>query len=85
MKKIMIFLMTAVIFFISSGLASAVLPDKKGCVDHPLFPTRMPEYSIEACDTKDFDVFNFETGKRDKTTIEGRITKLSYRIEDRSK
>ena len=75
----------AIVFFISSGLASAALPDKTGCVDHPVFPTRMPGYSIENCDTKDFDVFNFETGKKDKTGIEGRITKLTYRIEDRSK
>jgi OOP family OmpA-OmpF porin len=84
-KKIKHVWITAVVFFISSGLASAVLPDKKGCFDHPVFPTRMPEYSIENCDTKDFDVFNFETGKKDKAGVEGRITRLTYRIEDRSR
>ena len=76
---------TAIVFFISFGLASAVSPDKKGCVDHPVFPTRMPGYSLTDCDTKDFDAFNFETGKKDKTGVEGRRTKLTYRIEDRSK
>jgi hypothetical protein len=85
MKKSKHVLITALVFFVSSGLASAVLPDKKGCTDHPIFPTRMQEYSIENCETKDFYAFNFETGKKEKTSIEGRMTKLTYRIEDRSK
>ncbi|EKD21949.1 MAG: hypothetical protein ACD_87C00248G0002 [uncultured bacterium] len=76
---------TALVFFLFSGLGSAVLPDKKGCTDHPVFPKRMSEYSIENCETKDFGAFNFETGQKDKTSIEGRMTKLTYRIEDRSK
>jgi hypothetical protein len=76
---------TAVVSFIASGLASAALLDKKGCVDHPLFPTRMSGYNIANCDTKDFDTFDFETGKRDKVNVEGRLTKISYSIEDRSK
>ncbi|MBI5583306.1 MAG: OmpA family protein [Deltaproteobacteria bacterium] len=60
-------------------------PDRKGCVDHPVFPTRMPGYSLSDCITKDFDAFDFETGKKDKTHVEGRRTKLTYRVEDRSK
>jgi OmpA-OmpF porin, OOP family len=75
----------AVIFFISPGLAGAALPDKEGCVDHPVFPTRMPGYSITNCDTKDFDAFDFETGTKAKTSVEGRRTKFTYRVEDRSK
>ena len=85
MKRIKHVLITTFIFFVSSGLASAALPDKIGCTDHPIFPTHMPEYSIENCVTKDFDAFNFETGKKEKTGIEGRTTKLTYRIDDRSK
>ena len=85
MKKSKHVLITALVFFVSSGLASAVLPDKKGCTDHPVFPTRMPEYSIENCETKDFGAFNFETGQKDKTRVEGRLTKIAYSIEDRSK
>ena len=84
-QKIKHIWITAFIFVISSGLASAASPDKKGCVDHPVFPTRMPGYSLADCETKDFDTFHFETGKKDKTGVEGRRTKLSYRIEDRSK
>ncbi|MCX5820361.1 MAG: OmpA family protein [Deltaproteobacteria bacterium] len=76
---------TAVVFFISSGLAGAVLPDKKGCVDHPVFPTRMPGYNIANCETKDFDAFDFETGRKEKAGVEGRRTKLTYQVEDRSK
>jgi OmpA-OmpF porin, OOP family len=84
-KKIKHAWITAVVLLLSTGLASALMPDKKGCVDHPVFPTRMPGYSISDCDTKDFDAFNFETGKKDKTRVEGRRTKLTYRVEDRSK
>lgn len=74
----------AVIFLMAAGPAYATTPDKKGCADHPVFPTRMPGYSISDCETKDFDAVNFETGKREKNTVEGRRTKLTYRIEDRS-
>lgn len=64
---------------------SAQQPDAKGCQDHPLFPTRMKGYHITACETKDFDMFGFETvNPREKNTVEGRRTKLTYRIEDRS-
>ena len=45
----------------------------------------MPGYSISDCESKDFDVFNLETGKKEKASVEGRRTKLTYRIEDRSK
>ena len=85
MKRIKHVLITTYIFFVSSGLASAVLPDKIGCTDHPIFPMHMPEYSIENCVTKDIDEFNFETGKKEKTGIEGRTTKLTYRIDECSK
>jgi OmpA-OmpF porin, OOP family len=84
-KKIKHLWIAAVVLLISSGLAGAASPDKKGCIDHPVFPTRMPGYSLADCETKDFDAFNFETGKKEKTRVEGRRTKLTYRVEDRSK
>jgi OOP family OmpA-OmpF porin len=77
--------MTAVLLLVVSGLANAAAVDKKGCADHPVFPTRMPGYSISDCETKEFDTFNLETGKKAKTAVEGRRTKLTYRVEDRSK
>jgi len=45
----------------------------------------MPGYSISDCVTKDFDAFDFETGKKEKTRVEGHRTKLTDRVEDRSK
>jgi outer membrane protein OmpA-like peptidoglycan-associated protein len=84
MEKIKYLWMTSLLFIIMSGLAEAGA-DKKGCADHPVFPTRMPGYSISDCETKDFDAFNLETGKRAKTAVEGRRTRLTYRVEDRSK
>lgn len=61
--------------------AGAVEADKKGCTDHPAFPKRMSGYFISDCQTKDFDAFAFETGKpRQKTTVEGRWTKITYRM-----
>ena len=84
-KKIKYVWITAVVFLIASGLTIAAEPDKKGCADHPVFPTRMGGYRIAECETKDFDAFNFETGKKDKAGVEGRRTKLTYRVEDRSK
>ncbi len=85
MKKIKHIWIFAVVFLIAPGLASAAEADKKGCADYPLFPTRMAGYSIADCDTKDFDAFSFETGKREKASVEGRRTKLTFRIGDRSK
>ena len=66
-----------------SGLARAADADKKGCSDHPLFPTRMAGYTISDCEKKDFDGFDLETGKPNKLHVEGRRTKLTYRIADR--
>jgi outer membrane protein OmpA-like peptidoglycan-associated protein len=61
--------------------AAAVEQDKKGCSDHPAFPTRMSGYFISNCETRDFDAFAFETkNPREKTTVEGTWTKISYRM-----
>jgi len=67
--------------FISPALAIAQQPDAKGCKDHPLFPTRMKGYHISLCEVKDFDMFAFETGKREKNVVEGRKTRLTYRVD----
>ena len=85
MEKVKHLWITAVLLIVVSSLANAAGGDKKGCADHPVFPTRMPGYSIADCETKDFDAFNLETGKKAKTGVEGRRTKLTYRVEDRSK
>ena len=38
--------LAALVVLLASGAALAVKPDAKGCADHALFPTRMPNYRI---------------------------------------
>jgi hypothetical protein len=79
MRKATILLMSAV--FVSAilitGLA-AQQADSPGCKDHPLFPSRMPEYRLETCKVEDFGVYDFFTTKGPKTPVEGRFTFLTY-------
>ncbi len=77
--------LAAATLLLAFDLAAAAETDKPGCADHPLFPTRMSGFYIVNCEMKDFDVINFETGKRQKNSVEGRSTRLTYRITDRSK
>ena len=44
---------------LASGVALAAKPDAKGCSDHQLVPSRMPNYRIEACETKEFGAYQF--------------------------
>jgi outer membrane protein OmpA-like peptidoglycan-associated protein len=69
---------------LSAGLAAAAVaatPDKKGCKDHPLLPTRMPDYFIQDCKARDFDAYEFLEPRGKKHREEGRFTFLTYRIE----
>ena len=71
------------LFFLSLGIASTAFAaaDKPGCADHPLFPTRMPDYVISACQSKEFDGYDFFTSKPPKHREEGKFTFLTYAIE----
>jgi len=54
-------------------------PDKGGCKDHPLFPTRMPGYSIRDCKTEEFGRYEFWTANaRVKVPAEGKYTFITY-------
>jgi len=68
---------------LSLGLATAALatPDKPGCKDHPLFPTRMPDYYIADCQAKEYDTYGFFLPKGKKQAQEGKFTFITYRIE----
>jgi outer membrane protein OmpA-like peptidoglycan-associated protein len=66
------------------ALPAAAQTDKAGCADHPLFPTRMPGYSIQACTVEEYGVFDFSMAPREKLPVEGKYTFLTYRIADRS-
>lgn len=65
------------------GLATgaAATPDKKGCSDHPLLPTRMPDYFIENCQVRDFDAYGFFEPKGRKRNEEGKLTFITYALE----
>jgi outer membrane protein OmpA-like peptidoglycan-associated protein len=55
--------------------------DWGGCKDHPLFPTRMPGYSIRDCKTEEFGRYEFWTANA-RTTLpaEGKFTFIKYGI-----
>jgi OOP family OmpA-OmpF porin len=77
MKKAMIVLMSAMLLLLATGVA-AQQADSKGCKDHPLFPTRMPDYRIGACKVEAFGVYEFSSVKGPKTPVEGKFTFITY-------
>jgi OOP family OmpA-OmpF porin len=65
--------------FLLMAVTSAVgQADMAGCKDHPLFPSRMPGYRIEACKVEDFGVYEFFSMKGAKTPVEGKFTFIAY-------
>ncbi len=73
----------ALVVLLVSGSALAVPPDKAGCKDHPLFPTRMPNYRIESCEVKEFGSYAFKLQKGKTHAVEGKYTFLTYAVADR--
>ncbi|MCX6571805.1 MAG: OmpA family protein [Candidatus Aminicenantes bacterium] len=76
MKKALIVWMSALLFLPATGIFAQ--PDFKDCKDHPLFPTRMPEYRIADCKVEDFGVYEFFATKGPKTPVEGKFTFIAY-------
>ncbi len=68
---------------LGSSTALAVKPDKPGCKDHPLFPTRMPNYYIAACESREFTAWPFKLQKAKTRTVEGKFTFITYAVDDR--
>jgi outer membrane protein OmpA-like peptidoglycan-associated protein len=68
---------------LGAAAASAADKEKAGCKDYPLFPTRMPDYFIIDCQTREFDKFEFQTGKREKNRVEGKFTMIKYQIGEK--
>ena len=77
MKKAWIVLISVLLLLPAMGVA-AQQTDSKGCKDHPLFPTRMPEYRLADCKVEDFGVYEFSSTKGPKTPVEGKFTFLTY-------
>ena len=83
MKRMKRMLLSVVcLFLLLSGSAMAG-NDKPGCKDHPLFPTRMPDYWLQDCMSMDFDRYEFFTLKGPKHPEEGKFTVITYTLEDR--
>jgi OmpA-OmpF porin, OOP family len=57
-------------------------PDVKGSSDHPLFPNRMPGYTISKHEKKDFSSHSF--GTQPPRVVEGKYTMIRYRLQDPS-
>ncbi len=76
MKKTLMMLTNMLCILFAAGLSAQ--SDKAGCNDHPLFPTRMPEYRIETCKVEDFGIYEFWAAKGPKTPVEGKFTFITY-------
>lgn len=67
---------------LAAALANAgPTPDKKGCADHPLLPTRLPDYFIMDCRASEFDGYDFFVQQGQKHREEGRFTFITYRVQ----
>ena len=71
------------VVLLGPGAAFAATPDKPGCSDHALFPTRMPNYRIAGCEVKEFDAYTFRVANRKKQSVEGKFTYILYAVDDR--
>lgn len=54
--------------------------DKNGCKDHPLIPTRIPNYYISDCENNEFSTHTVVTTMGEKT-VEGKKTVLQYALK----
>jgi outer membrane protein OmpA-like peptidoglycan-associated protein len=77
-KSFIILIATGILGFASAGNAAAQASDMKGCQDHPLFPTRMPNYRIENCKVEDFGVYEFLAPNGKRIPVEGKFTFITY-------
>ncbi len=73
---------TRALAVLAAGLATlaAAEPDRPGCADHPLFPTRMPDFYIAQCEKKDFEGYDFLVAKGPRHREEGRYTYLTFQL-----
>ena len=75
-----LFCLLAVLCFFGHRPLAAQGQDVKGSSDHPLFPNRMPGYTISVYQQQEFSSYKFRT--RPPTEIEGRYTRIHYYLQD---
>lgn len=76
MKTKILLLLLMILMAATSAVAAQ--PDAANCKDHPLFPTRMPDYRLESCKIEPFGIYEFWAVKGPKTPVEGRFIFLTY-------
>lgn len=67
--------------FMAAAADAAPTPDKKGCADHPLIPTRLPSYFIADCKANEFDAYDFFVQQGPRHREEGKFTFITYRVQ----
>jgi outer membrane protein OmpA-like peptidoglycan-associated protein len=70
-----------VVILASAAITLHAQQDVKGSSDHPLFPNRMPGYTISNYQQQGFSSYRFRT--KPPQTIEGKYTRIHYYLQNR--
>jgi len=85
MKKVIFTLLS--IMFLSLPMSGAVFAkdgDAEGAKDHALF-NRMPGFSIQRYEEKQFDSHSFRDAKLNELIVEGKLYEIRYSIQSGAK
>ena len=79
MKKLITVTICLVLGFFMMGSFAFAQQDAKGCKDHPLF-TRMPNFYISSCETKEYDEVDFWEPPQGQKSVKvgGRVYFIEY-------
>ena len=77
-NKIMMYTLIASILIVGISYAEQ---DEPGCKDHPLL-SRMPNFYIQDCATKNFDQMEFVNEQGEDVMVEGKYYYISYYINE---
>jgi OmpA-OmpF porin, OOP family len=78
--KLASYFILAVVVLASAAVSLPAQQDVKGSSDHPLFPNRMPGYSISNYQQQGFSSYKFRT--RPPQAAEGKYTRIHYYLKD---
>lgn len=78
--RFLCFPILVVLLFGSMAVSLPMEQDVRGSSDHPLFPNRMPGYSISNYQQQGFSSYKFRS--RPPQTIEGKYTRIHYYLKD---